>query len=424
MLQHSGFGVQLAFASVDRGDGSDPRAAAQEVLVRLRVLAGLRDASKAWEDGQEAVLAIPVTDDSHVLTLSEQDGITSSLTTGDLKEEFRAQGLVLWLDAEVDAEVDADLAADGNAEHLADAEAVLADREPTDLETDDSIDPEMFAVRAVQVAVFSHRGPGVARILASLHRTTVSHRESGDWSLQQFETSESIGDWVMSQAELPVIKLNRTDHGAWFEVTTAEGGPVPFWTDAERDTVPVLDIGAIRVPETAEIYRRLLTEGDGSRDELVEVAAVVNLDVDAAHRALMPEALGGVAGMAPRQRAFLAAFGIALDLIDAATNVENAGAERHFLPVGPWASLREMTIAGFGELTPLTRRGRPIARIGDAIRRNPAAGLALALGEFSFGALLTWRSRGAGRFFGVLIVVDALIDAAIWVTRIRRGRRR
>ncbi len=79
-----------------------------------------------------------------------------------------------------------------------------------------------------------------------------------------------------------MIELNRADADVWFEVTAGNGGPVPLWTDAERDTLPVLDIDAIRVPETAEIYRRLLTEGDGSRDELLELAAAVRLDVDAA----------------------------------------------------------------------------------------------------------------------------------------------
>ncbi|MFK3676109.1 hypothetical protein ACI2IP_00170 [Microbacterium sp. NPDC090218] len=407
MLQNS-FGVHLSSASVDRGDGSDPRATAQEVLARLRVPAGLRDATQEWGDREEAVLAVPVTDDGHVLTLTEEDGIASTLTAGELRAAFREQGLVLWLDVEVDP-----------ADDAGEAEDVAAEDEP---DADDAIDPSLFAFPSVQVSAFSHRGPGVARILASMRRMAVDHQESGEWSLQQFVTADPTGEWVTSKAELPVIELNRIDSGAWIEVTAGKGGPIPFWTDAERDTRPVLDIEAIRVPETAEICRRLLAEGDGSRDELLEIAAAVTLDVDAAHRALMPEALGGVVGSEARQRAFLAAFGVAPDLIDAAYGDGIVGAGRRFLPVKPWTALRETAIAGFGELTPLTRRGRPFARISEAIRRRPAVGLALSLAEFTAGTWLTSRVRGRGRFLGVLLVIDALIDLAIWIARIRRSR--
>lgn len=412
MLQNS-FGVHLSSASVDRGDGSDPRAAALDILARLRVPAGLREATQKWGDGQEAVLAIPVTDDGHVLTLDELDGIASTLSARELREAFREQGLVLGLRADVEP-----------AEDAVDAEDVAApDAAEPEADSDDPIDPALFTFPTVKVSAFSHRGPGVARLLASMRRIAVDHQESGEWSLQRFETTEPTGEWATSPAELPVIELNRIDSGAWIEVTAGTGGPIPFWTDAERDTRPVLDIEAIRVPETAEICRRLLAEGDGSRDELLEIAASVKLDVDAAHRALMPEALGGVVGAEARQRAFLAAFGVAPGLIDAAFDDVIGRAERRFLPVGLWTALRETAIAGVGELTPLPRRGRPLARIGEAIRRRPAVGLVLSLAEFSAGAWLTSRVRSRGRSFGVLLVIDASIDIAIWITRIRRGRR-
>lgn len=407
MLQNS-FGVRLSYASVDRGDGSDPRPAAQEILSELRIPAGLRDATAEWADAaQEAVLSIPVTDDGRVLTLSAEDRIESTLTAGELRAVFQEHGLTLWLDVEVDGDA---------VGSLDDTGGVLDDAD----ESDAVIDPELFETFTVQVSAFSHRGPAVARILATALRTTVAHRESGEWSLQQFETAEPTGAWVSSRAELPVIELNRTDSSAWFEVTVGNGGPIPFWPEAERDTRAVLDLDAIRVPETAEIYRRLLAEGDGSRDELLEVAASVVLDVDAAHRALMPEALGGVVGAEARQRAFVSAFGVAPDLIDAAFARDAGGAERRFLPVGWWTALRETAIAGMGELTALTRRQRPFARLVDAVRRRPLLGLALTVGELVAGLWATSRLRGGGRFLGVLLVIDAVIDASIWITRIRR----
>lgn len=416
MLQNS-FGIQLSYASVDRGDGSDPRPSARDILSLLRVPAGMRDATAAWDDREEAVLAIPVTDDGHVLTLSEEDTVESTLSTGELKTAFEAEGLTLWLDVDEDEAFGFD-AVEELVDELIDDSAEVGAEESEDA----AIESALFAASAVRVSAFSHRGPAIARMLAAVHGTAVDHRESGDWSLQRFETSEPSGAWVSSKAELPVIELNRADAAVWFEVAVGSGSPIPFWTEAERDTRPVLDIDAIRVPETAEIYRRLLTEGDGSRDELLEIAAAVDLDVDAAHRALIPEALGGVAGAEDRQRAFLAAFGISTDLIDAAFGRASTGADRRFLPMGWWPTLRETAIAGLGELTPLTRRERPLARIGDALRRRPAAGLLLSVGELGAGLWVASRSRGAGRALGVLLVVDAVVDAAIWVTRIRRSR--
>lgn len=420
MLQNS-FGIQLSYASVDRGDGSDPRPSARDILSLLRVPAGMRDATAAWDDREEAVLAIPVTDDGHVLTLSEEDTVESTLSTSELKSAFEVEGLTLWLDVDVDVDEDEAFGFDP-VEELVDELIDDSAEVGADESEDAAIDSALFAASAVRVSAFSHRGPGIARILATARRMPVDHRESGDWSLQQFETSEPTGDWSTSRAEVPVIELNRADADVWFEVTTGNGGPVPFWTDAERDTLPVLDIDAIRVPETAEIYRRLLTEGDGSRDELLELAAAVRLDVDAAHRALIPEALGGVIGAESRERAFLAAFGVAPDLIDAAFGGATARPQRRFLPVGWWTAVRETAIAGVGEFTPLTRRERPLARLGEALRRRPVVGLALSFGEFAAGAWVTSRVRGAGRTLGLLLVIDALIDAAISIVRIRRGR--
>lgn len=410
MLQNS-FGVHVSYASVDRGDGSDPRPAAVGILARLRVPAGLRDATGEWNDHQEAVLAIPVTDDGHVLTLSADDRVEQSLTAGELRAAFHEQHLTLWLD------VDGDLATLSDED--ADESAL-----PTEVESEALLGAGAFEAPAVRVSTFSHRGPAVARILATTLGVPVDHCESGDWSLQRLETSDPTGYWVTSRGDLPLVELNRAESASWFIVTTdAGGGAVPFWTDAERDTRAVLDIDAIRVPETAEIYRRLLSEGDGSRDELAEIAARFTLDVDAAHRALMPESLGGVVGQRERQRAFIAAFGVPSDLIDAAFDDSAAPAGRRFVPVGWGTALRETAIAGMGEVVSLTRRSRPLARLAAGLRRRPVWALALTLSELGAGVWAMSRPRGAVKGLGALLVIDALIDMTIWIARIRRGRR-
>jgi hypothetical protein len=419
VLQNS-FGVHVSYASVDRGDGSDPRAAAVGVLARLRVPAGLRDATGEWGDQQEAVLAIPVTDDGRVLTLSADDRVEQSLTAGALRAAFQEQHLTLWLDVDGDLATLSDEDADRDDDVQVTDEAAL----PAEVESEALLDAAAFEAPAVRVSTFSHRGPAVARILATAFGVPVDHRESGDWSLQQLETSEPTGYWVTSRGDLPLVELNRAESASWFIVTTdAGGGAVPFWTDAERDTRAVLDIDAITVPETAEIYRRLLTEGDGSRDELAEIAARVALDVDAAHRALMPESLGGVVGERERQRAFIAAFGVPSDLIDAAFDDSAAPVGRRFVPVGWGTALRETAIAGMGEVVSLTRRSRPLARLAEGMRRRPVWALALTLSELGAGVWAISRSRGVVKGLGALLVIDALIDVTIWVTRIRRGRR-
>lgn len=413
MIPHS-FGVHVSYASVDRGDGSDPRAAAIDILARLRVPAGLRDATAQWGERQEAVLAIPVTDDRHVLTLSVEDRVESTLTVADLRSAFQEQRLTLRLDADGEIESAADVESEP-AEGVGDAEE--PDAEPAHLR-----EAGAFDVPIVRVSTFSHRGPAVARILATTLGVPVDHRECGDWSLQRLDTADPSGYWVTSRADLPLVELNRADSTTWFEVT-AGGGVVPFWTDAERDTRAVLDIDAITVPETAEIYRRLLTEGDGGKDELLDVAARVALDVDAAHRALIPESLGGVVGERARQRAFIAAFGVPSDLIDAAFDDSTEPMGRRFVPVGWWVAARETAIAGFGEVASLTRRKRPAIRLAEAVRRRPLWGLLLTLGELWAGVWVTSSSRRAVKGVGAFLVIDALIDTAIWVTRIRRSRR-
>ncbi|GAB3601132.1 hypothetical protein GCM10027408_32240 [Microbacterium tumbae] len=387
------------------------------MLRGLRVPAAVRDATAAWSNGQEAVVAIPVTDDGRVLTLDADDAIAMTLTVRALLAAFREAGLTLWLDAGDDV---GDDVGDDEAE-LADASDEFGADAETPAGADAEIDPALFAPAVVQVASFSHRGPGMARVAAQLQQSEVEHVESGVWSLQRFSTAEPSGAGSASGADLPVIELSRTEIGdGWFDVRLPSG-VVPFWTDAERDAQPVLDIDAITVPETAAIVHRLLTEGDGSRDDLLEVASRTPLDVDAAHAALIPEALGGVVGAEARQRAFLAAFGVPAELIDAAFGEPGALEVRRFVPTGWWALVRELLIEGAGGLTPLTRRGCPTARFGRMLRERPLRGVALSTAELTAGLALS-RLRGVGRVLGILLVVDAVVDLLIWAVRLRRVR--
>ncbi|WP_175985832.1 hypothetical protein [Microbacterium tenebrionis] len=414
-MDQNSLGVQLSYASVDRGDGSDPRAAATEVLRSVRALAAVRDATIAWGDADEAVLLIPVTDDDQVLTLTDEDTIATELTIGSLRDAFADAGLNLWIDGGESVDFD-----EFEAEFTADEESAVehVDEDLPD-EDEDDLDPELFEPQPVDVAAFSHRGPVAARFLAEVNGTDVVHAESGTWSLQRFRTTEPTGAWPSSAAELPLIELNRTgDGGSWIEVTARANETVPFWTDAERDTLPVLDIASIAVPETAEVYRRLLAEGDGTRDELEVLGARGVVDVDAAHRALVAESLGGVVGSEARLRAFLAAFRIPAGLIDSALSAQIPVGQR-FAPSGWIAAIGESFLSGIGESTPLTRRETPWARVVRFVRARPAVGLAVGAAELVSGAVLA-RRRGVGRVAGILLIVDAVADLVIWAMRLSR----
>ena len=414
MLQNS-FGVQVSYASVDRSDGSDPRPSARDVLSALRALAGVRDATAAWGDRTEAVLVIPLTDGGTLLTLTDEDAIATTLTVDALREAFVDAGLNLWIDAGTPSPS----GVEGFEEFEAEFDESDGIGDDEDAEEFGDLLPELFEPTPVRVAAFSHRGPAVARILAEANRTAVEHAESGVWSLQRFRSSEPTSGWVSAKAELPVIEVNRTDDGdGWIEVTAASG-TVPFWPDAERDTQPVLDLDTISVAETAEVYRRLLAEGDGSRDELVEIAASTHLDVERAHRALIAEALGGIVGSDERRGAFLAAFGIPADLIARAFD-DSEQTDRRFEPVGWAPAVWNTLIAGVGELAPLTRRDTFWQRLTGAIRRRPVLGLAIAAGELIAGLWAASRLRGLGRGVGVLAVIDAIGGIAVWVARLRR----
>lgn len=403
------FAVQMSYASVDRGDGADPRAEVREILTRLRVPAGLMDGDAPWQaEQQEAVVQIPMTDAGTVLTLTAEDTVETVLTGAELRAEFADAGLNLWLHGDGGCCDDEHLAEEDTASDL----AVEADSEPV-----------VYDAPPVRVSVFSHRGPFAGRALAQMYGVEVEHLESGSWSLLRFESEDPTSAGIASGAEMPVIELNRVDGGGdWFEVTT-KGGAHHFWPDAERGTVPVLDLDAITVPETAEICRRLIS--DSSHEELVAVAAESRLDVVAAHRALQPEVLGGVAGEQARQAAFLAAFGIPTDLIDAALDEAGPATERltrqRFTRLGWGAFVGESLIDGVSAMTPLTRRSRPLARLMQALRRRPMLAAALSVGELTVGVAAS-RRPGLARVVGILLMIDAVADLVIGTVRARRPR--
>lgn len=397
------FGVQLSHLLVARPDGTDPRAEAIRVLAEHRVLAGLKDATSVWVRSESAMVIVPRTDDERVLTLDEDDRIETTLSLAALSSAFSVAGLTLAMYGdEPMADVDE---SDGSGLEYGDA-----------------------TQSAVRVASFSRRALLSARVLAQVNRVTVEHVESAGWSLQLFQTTEPTRGWATSRAEGPSIDVNRpgADAGVWIDVDLGgRRGTAMFWPDAERDTVPVLDIASITQSESVDVYRRLLTEGDGSRDELEEIAHLYPLDVDAAHASLAAEALGGIVGADERLRAFLGAFGVADTLIDFSLDADEASAdlERHVVTPDGWlAVMGESAVDGYSAAVPLSRRGTALSRAAGWLRENPLRSGALALGELAIGAALFSRGGRVRRVFGAVVMADAAIDAMIAAVRARRSR--
>lgn len=429
------FGVQLSFASVDRGDGSDPREDARRILTQHRVPAAIREATGPWgDDEQEAVVLVPVTDDGRVLTLTDDDGLSTELTAAALRSAFEAEGLRLWLSGDDESDVFEDDASDADVElsteDLPEGVELLEDLD--EAAADDLSDEGVWIdgdvdLEPVRVASFSRRGAAFARVTAQLVGAPVEHVEHGTWSLMRYATTETGVGLPISKAEGPLVELNRpVGGGDWVEVTVA-GAPfaVPFWIDAERDTMPIFHPDEITQPSTAEIIRRLLTEGDASRDELEDLARGSRIDVDSAHRALVAESLGGVVGSDARVRAFLSAVGVPAQLVELALSDADDASDvtaETFVPRGWGRMLGEVAVDGWASATPLTKRERPLVRLSQALRKRPLLGMALTVGELTAGLALASRTRGLGRAFGVLLVIDAIADAAIWLVRLRRGR--
>lgn len=406
-MSDNSFSVHVSFASVSRADGTDVRPVARALLSEFRVVAALRDATAPWEDGQEAVVQIALTEGANILTLSAQDKIETTLTAQELQDAFEAAGMTLW-----NTDADTDVALD---------EAALAQDE--------------FDEQPVRVAAFSHRGPMIARYLAESTGASVDYVESGTWSLCRYATTEPTELLPPTKAEGPVIELNLVGGSAdWIDVRAPGfgGAAMPFWPQAERHTQPVLELENITVPETQEIYRVLITEGDGTRDTLAEIAAVVPVDVAAAHLALAPESLGGVVGAEARTRVFLAAFHVPSELVDLALAGEapagkapssDGGLTGHLRiePQGWVRGIGDAIVDGYEGMLPLTRRDRWDGRLSRALGGNPLLATALSVGELALGVLSTQKLRGGWKSIGILLIVDAVGDLV--VAAVRRKRR-
>ncbi|WP_353116184.1 hypothetical protein [Microbacterium sp.] len=420
---------QIAFhvrhAGFDAGDGSDPRARAQKVLAGLRVLAALRDgAEDPNEDGVEAVALIPMTEDGRIVTLGDDDRLSFALRASELREAFVAAGLTLWL---FDEDEEAAASSEGAFAHEDDDEAPTADvRDVDDAFDRADVDPAdedglFFAPQPVRVAEFSHRARWAARAAAELTGAEVEYVEQGVWSMVRYETAEPHMTLAGTRSDGAIIELNVAGvDDAWLEVTLPSGAVHVFWPNSERGTIPVLNPASIIEPASAEVYRRMLTESDGVRDELAEIARVHRVDVERAAKASMPEALGGVVGAEERLSSFVGAFGVPDGLIADALSAEPVG--RRFTPQGWPAAIGETLVDGLEGLSSLTRRDRPFARWERALRTRPFLAAAAHTAELTVGvAALRSRSR-LGKAFGVLLVIEAVADLVIWVVRMRRSR--
>jgi hypothetical protein len=406
---------QITYASVDAGDGSDPTAATERILADQRVLAAVRGF-----DGEETVVLIPITESGDVVALGDDDLLRFELSASALGALFTAEGLTLQLGHEDDGldDVDAELEQEyGEAfEQLDDqgneTDGLAGFGMP---EYPEEFDGESFEAEPVRVAEFSRRAVWAARLTAQLLDTDVDYLEDGTWSVYRYRTGRAHGAIASGRADGPIIEVNVPQHGeAWIEITSNPGAPAMFWPNSERLTRPVIDLETITVLESAELYRRMLVEADGVREELAELRLDDAVDTDAVLRACMPEALGGIVGADARLRAFVTAFGVPESL--AAAGLAKTGAGRRFTPRGWLPMVGSVLMGGLAEITPLTQRATPLARLGRLLRKRPMLHGALSVGELSAGVALS-RSRSLlGRGFGILLVVDALVDLAIlWV---------
>ena len=411
---------QITFASVDSGDGSDPLERTERMLREERVLAAVRGS-----EGGTATVLLPITEDAAVVALDDGGLLRFDLSAARLGALFAAQGLTLRLgladdapDAADDAlgQVDAELEQEfGEAfEQLDDA----ADDLPG-FGMPDAGDAGLFAPDPVRVAEFSRRGPWAARLTAQLLDTPVDYLEDSAWSVYRYRTDRAHGAIAGGRSDGPVIEVNVPPQGeAWVEVSGPHGRAAMFWPNAERLTRPVLDPDSISVPESAELYRRMLQEIDGAGDELAELDMGSAVDADAVRRACLPEALGGVAGPDARVRALVLAFGVPRSLV--AAGLDDSAGGRRFAPQGWPRTAGDVVMGGLVEFASLTDRGRPAVRFARFLRKRPLLGAALSTAELALGvALGRGRSRGA-RGLGILLVIDALADLVLWTVRIRR----
>lgn len=409
---------QVTFASVDSADGIDSRGRAERVLRGARVLAAIRG------DRDEApTLLIPVTENAEIVALDEDGRLRFDLSAARLEALFAAEGLTLHLGLTGDADDVLD-AVDAEPEEefgYAFGRLAQAGEDREDLPDSGAWDDgdALLTQEPVRVAEFSRRGPWAARVTAQLLQTPVEYLEAAAWSVYRYRTDRAHGAVSGGGADGPIIEVNVPQRGeAWVEVTGRHGRTAMLWPNAERLTRPVLDIGAIAVPESAELYRRMLSVVDGAQDELDELRLGDEVDADAVRRACLPEALGGTAGADARLRAVVAAFGVPSALVDAGLDATGGG--RRFVPRGWSRTAIELVLGGLVEVAPLVHRDRPVVRFARFLRKHPAVGAALSVLELMAGARLAAARSRLGRGVGVVLVIDSAVDLAVWVVRIRR----
>lgn len=406
----------VSYASVESASGDDPTQLAAEALRAERVLA----ASRGF-DGDEAVFLIPVTESGHVVALDGDDRLRFDLTALAVQRRFEAAGLTLHLGLHDDAieEVDQELDEEYGAafEQLDDPAAAADDLGGFGMPDSGDSDDELFAMQPVRVAEFSRRGPWGARITAQMTGVEVDYLEAGTWSLYRYATDQPHMAVSGGGADEPIIEVNLPQHGeAWVEVTM-RGRTGMFWPNIERLTQPVLDLDAITVPESADVYRRMLLEADGTEEELRGLGMGEQIDLETARRACAPEALGGTAGELERVRAFISAFGVPAALISA--GVDDAAAGRRFTPRGWPRTVADLAVGGIEEITALTSRQRPLPRAARFLRKRPAVGAAVSIAELAAGLAASRTRSPLVRGLGVLAIIDAALDLVIWVGRAR-----
>ncbi|MEV7620187.1 hypothetical protein AB0N59_08600 [Microbacterium sp. NPDC089321] len=407
----------VSYASVESATGDDPTPLAADLLREERVLA----ASRGF-DGDESVFLIPVTESGHVVALDGDDRLRFDLSLLTLQQRFEAARLTLHLGMSDDAieEVDQELDEEFGAafEQLDDPASASDDLGGFGMpDAGDSDDDDAFAMQPVRVAEFSRRGPWGARITAQMTGVEVDYLEAGTWSLYRYATDQPHMAVSGGGADEPIIEVNLPQHGeAWVEVTV-RGRTGMFWPNIERLTQPVVDLDAITVPESADVYRRMLLGADGTDDELRGLDMGEQIDLETARRACAPEALGGTAGELERVRAFISAFGVPARLISAA--IDDAEAGRRFTPRGWPRTVADLAVGGIGEITALTSRERPLPRAARFLRKRPALGAALSVTELAAGLAASRAKSPLVRGLGVLVIIDAALDLAIWVRRAR-----
>lgn len=415
---------QAVYASVDSGDGADPTARAERILRDQRVLAGVRGF-----DGEATTVLVPVTESGAVVALDTEGRLRFDLPAAELAAIFASEGLTLHLgltedDLGEDAleQVDAELEQEyGEAfEHLDDPGDSPEELGGFGMPEDSAeLVGDLFAPEPVRVIEFSHRGPWAARLTAQILETEVAYIEAGDWSAYRYRTDRAHGAITGGRHDAPVIEVNIPQFGdAWIEVTAPDGAVGMFWPNAERLTRPVLDLDSIAVPESAELYRRMLSEADGVRDEVAALGMGEAIDADAVQRACLPEALGGIVGEEARLHAFVTAFGVPESVVGA--GFDEDGAHRGFAPRGWGRTAGDLLLGGILETTPLTRHDRPVARFARYLHKHPLVAAAVSTGELAAGVALAGGRSRFGRGAGILLAFDAVADLVILAIRLRR----